>query len=176
MEALLDLLNSYWSDEVVLRRVLVGLSAATIFILGLGLTVLIMNLTGPVRRRMGLVEDVPVVKDRLMIRVATALGPVASYVLPQKDLERDNVTRRLVRAGARPHPARAARRARRIADLRHADAADARRATTRTRPIRIRRSSTTAYRRMPTRPSDHIGTMVRSAMRQPSVVRTQRSS
>jgi tight adherence protein C len=101
MEAFIDLLNSYWSDDIVLRRILVGLSAATIFILGLGLTVLIMNLTGPIRRRMGLVEDVPVVKDRLLIRVTTALGPVASYVLPQKDLERHNMTRQLARAGFR---------------------------------------------------------------------------
>lgn len=101
MEALFDLLNSYWTDEVVLRRILVGLSAATIFILGLGLTGLIMNMTGPIRRRMGLVEDEPEVKDRLMIRVTTALGPVASYVLPQKHLERDNVTRQLARAGYR---------------------------------------------------------------------------
>jgi tight adherence protein C len=101
MEAFLDLLNSYWGDEVVLRRILVGLSAATIFIMGLGLSVLVMNMTAPIRRRMGLVEDEPVAKDRLVIRVATALGPVASYVLPQKDLERDNVTRQLVRAGYR---------------------------------------------------------------------------
>jgi tight adherence protein C len=101
MEAFLDLLNGYWGDEVVLRRILVGLSAATIFIMGLGLSVLVMNMTAPIRRRMGLVEDEPVAKDRLVIRVATALGPVASYVLPQKDLERDNVTRQLVRAGYR---------------------------------------------------------------------------
>jgi tight adherence protein C len=60
-----------------------------------------MNMTAPIRRRMGLVEDEPIIKDRLMIRVSTALGPVASYVLPQKDLERDNVTRQLVRAGFR---------------------------------------------------------------------------
>ena len=101
MEAFIDLLNSYVNDDVILRRILVSLSAATIFILGLGLSVVIMNLTGPIRRRMGLVEDVPVAKDRLMIRVATALGPVASYVLPQKDLERENVTRRLARGGFR---------------------------------------------------------------------------
>jgi len=101
MEALFDLLNSYWNDEVVVRRVLVFLSAATIFILGLGLTGLVMNMTAPIRRRMGLVDDEPVVKERLMIRVSTALGPVASYVLPQKDLERNNVTRQLVRAGLR---------------------------------------------------------------------------
>lgn len=101
MEAFLDLLNSYVSNEVVMRRILVGLSAATIFILGLGLSVLVMNLTNPIRRRMGLVEDIPPLKDRLMVHVNTALGPVASYVLPQKEQERDSVTRQLVRAGFR---------------------------------------------------------------------------
>jgi tight adherence protein C len=101
VEGFIDLLNSYWSDEDILRRVLVGLSAATIFILGLGLTILIMNLTNPLRRRMGLAADAPPVKDRLMIRVSTALGPVASYVLPQKEEERENMKERLVRAGFR---------------------------------------------------------------------------
>jgi len=101
MESLLELLNSYWSDEVVLRRVLVLLSAATIFILGLGLTSLIMNMTSPVRRRMGLVEDSEPAKDRLMMFVSTAMGPIASYVLPQKDNERDDMTQKLARAGFR---------------------------------------------------------------------------
>ena len=101
MESLLGLLNSYWTDDVVLRRVLVGLSAATIFILGLGLSSLIMNLTSPVRRRMGLVEDTQPAKDRLMMLVSTAMGPIASYVLPQKDDERDDMTQKLARAGYR---------------------------------------------------------------------------
>jgi len=101
MEGLFDLFNSYWSDEVALRRILVGLSAATIFILGLGLTVLIMNLTNPLRRRMGLADDTPPLSDQLMIRVTTALGPITSYILPQKEMERDNMKRQLVRAGIR---------------------------------------------------------------------------
>jgi tight adherence protein C len=101
MEAILDLINGYWSDEIILRRILVGLSAATIFILGLGLTAIVMNLTNPVRRRMGLVEGAPPAKDRLVMFVNTAMGPIASYVLPQKDKERDNMTQKLVRAGYR---------------------------------------------------------------------------
>jgi tight adherence protein C len=101
MEAFFDLLNSYWTDEVILRRILVFLSAATIFIMGLGVTILIMNLTSPVRRRMGLVEDGPPAKDRLMMFVTTAMGPVASYILPQKDTERDDMTQKLIRAGYR---------------------------------------------------------------------------
>jgi len=101
MEAIFDLLNSYWSDEAVLRRILVGLSAVTIFILGIGLSVLIMNLTDPLRRRIAIGGEAPPEKDKLMIRVSTALGPVASYILPQKDMERDNVIRRLAQAGYR---------------------------------------------------------------------------
>ena len=101
MEAFFDLLNSYSHDEVVLRRILVALSAATIFILGLGLTGLVMNLTDPLRRRMGLGGDTRQVKDRLLIRVSTALGPVASYILPREELERNKMTRQLVRAGFR---------------------------------------------------------------------------
>ena len=103
MEAIFDLLNSYWSDEAVLRRILVGLSAVTIFILGIGLSVLVMNLTDPLRRRMaaGADGEAPPEKDKLMIRVSTALGPVASYILPQKELERESVTRRLAQAGYR---------------------------------------------------------------------------
>ncbi len=101
MEAFFDLLNSFSNDEVILRRILVGLTATTIFILGLGVTALVMNLTNPVRRRMGLVGDTRQVKDRLAIRVSTALGPVTSYVLPREELERNKVTQKLVRAGFR---------------------------------------------------------------------------
>jgi tight adherence protein C len=101
MEAFFDLLNSYSNDEVVLRRILVSLSAATIFILGLGLTVLVMNLTDPLRRRMGLGGETRQVKDRLVIRVSTALGPVASYILPREEFERNKMMRQLVRAGFR---------------------------------------------------------------------------
>jgi len=101
VEALLALLNSFWSDEVIIRRVLVGLTAATIFILGLGLSVLVLNLTNPVRRRLRVAEDGPSSKDQIMVFMNTALGPVASYVLPQKDDERDGMMQKLIRAGYR---------------------------------------------------------------------------
>jgi tight adherence protein C len=101
MATVLDLLNSYLSDDVILRRILVGLSAATIFILGLGLSALLMNVTAPVRRRMGLVDDSAKPTDKFMIRVTTALGPVAGYILPQKEMERESMIRQLARAGYR---------------------------------------------------------------------------
>ena len=101
MEAFFDLLASYSSDEVILRRILVALSAATIFVLGLGLTALLMNLVNPVRRRMGLVGETPQVKGRLLVRVATALGPVSTYLLPRPEAERKKMTLQLFRAGFR---------------------------------------------------------------------------
>jgi tight adherence protein C len=101
MEAMIDLFGGYWSDEVVLRRILVTLTAGTIFILGLGLGLLAMNVTAPVRRRLGLVADMPPLKDKFMVRVTTALGPVARYVLPQKENEREGMRQQLIRAGFR---------------------------------------------------------------------------
>jgi len=101
MENLIALLNSYLTDDVVLRRILVGLSALAIFILGLGLSLLLMNATNPLRRRLGVEKEAPEVKNRILIRVSTALGPVASYVLPQKDSERSEMTDQLIRAGFR---------------------------------------------------------------------------
>jgi len=94
-------MNSYLADEASFRRILVGVTALTIFILGLGLTVLIMNLTSPLRRRIGLAANEPPAKDRFLVRVSTALGPVASYVLPQKESERNNMTDQLISAGFR---------------------------------------------------------------------------
>ena len=101
MEGIVDLFASYLNDDVVMRRVLVGLSAATIFILALGLSILIRAMSSPVRRRMGLIADREPVKNRLAVQVSTALGPVASYVLPQKDVEREKMTLKLFRAGFR---------------------------------------------------------------------------
>jgi len=65
MESFFDILNSFWADEVVLRRILVVLTAATIFILGLGITILIVNLTNPVRRRLGVGKKATSAKSRL---------------------------------------------------------------------------------------------------------------
>ena len=101
MEGILDLFSGYLNDDVVMRRVLVGLTAATIFILGLGLSMLIRSAASPVRRRLGLVSEEEPVKNRIAIQVSTILGPVASYVLPQKEVERQKMTMQLFRAGFR---------------------------------------------------------------------------
>jgi len=101
MEPMIDLMNSYLSDEVFLRRALIVLSAATIFILGLGLSMVVMNLTSPLRRPIGLVGETAPADDKLRVTVSSVLGPIAGYVLPQKDDERESMMRQLNRAGFR---------------------------------------------------------------------------
>lgn len=101
MESFFDLVNSFWGDGVSARRILVGLSAMTIFVLGLGISILVTNFTDPIRRRLGLPEDAEVIKNPMLLRVVTALGPVTGYVLPQKEMERHSMTRQLARAGFR---------------------------------------------------------------------------
>jgi len=101
MEALIDFLRSFVSDEAGLRNTVVVVVAATIFVFGLGLSVLFAAFTNPVRRRLGLINEKPSKDGRIAIRIATAVGPVAAYVLPKEELERNKVQRDLIRAGIR---------------------------------------------------------------------------
>jgi tight adherence protein C len=101
MEALIDFLRSFVSDEAGLRQSVVVVVAATIFIFGLGVSVLVAAFTNPVRRRLGLINVKEPTDGRLSIRIATAMGPVAAYVLPKEELERNKVKRDLMRAGIR---------------------------------------------------------------------------
>lgn len=101
MEALIDFLRNFAADEAALRNVVVVVVAATIFVFGLGVTVLVAAFTNPVRRRLGLINESEQKKGRLAIKIATAVGPVAAYVLPKEELERNKVQRDLIRAGIR---------------------------------------------------------------------------
>jgi len=101
MEALIDFLRSFVGDEAGLRNTVVVVVAATIFVFGLGISVLVAAFTNPVRRRLGLINEKPVKDGRLAIRIATAVGPVSAYVLPKEELERNKVQRDLIRAGIR---------------------------------------------------------------------------
>lgn len=101
MEALIDLLRGFVADETALRRAVMVVVSATIFVFGLGVSVLVIALTNPVRRRLGFLAEKQQQPGRLAVRVATAIGPVAAFVLPKEELERNKVQRDLVRAGIR---------------------------------------------------------------------------
>jgi tight adherence protein C len=101
MEALIDFLRAFASDEASLRNTVVLVVAAAIFVFGLGVSVRVAAVTNPVRRRLGLINETQPQNGRLAIRIATAIGPVAAYVLPKEELERNKVQRNLTRAGIR---------------------------------------------------------------------------
>ena len=103
MEGLIALLRQWTDDPEALRVAVVGLVTATVVLFGLGLALLTLGATDPIRRRLSThrretkVED----KGRVLVWINTMLGPVSTYVLPQKEIERDRVTRKLVHAGFR---------------------------------------------------------------------------
>lgn len=101
MEALIDFLRTFASDEASLRQTVIVVVAGTIFVFGLGISILVAAFTDPVRRRLGLINEEKSKEGRLAIRIATAVGPVAAYVLPKEELERNKVQRDLIRAGVR---------------------------------------------------------------------------
>lgn len=101
MEALIDFLRTFVSDEAGLRQSVIVVVAATIFVFGLGVSVLVAAFTNPIRRRLGLINEKESKDGRLAIRIATAVGPVAAYVLPKEEMERNKVQRDLIRAGIR---------------------------------------------------------------------------
>ena len=101
MDALFEQIAAVISDETILANLVVWLSAATVFVFVLGSAVLLLNYFDPVRRRVGsVVGDAPE-DERLLIKVATALGPVSTFVLPRVELERDKAMLKLSRAGFR---------------------------------------------------------------------------
>lgn len=101
MDAIIDLLNNYLSDEAVLRWTVVVVFAVIIFLFGIGLSVIFLGVTNPIRRRLGMVSEAEVEKGTLALKIATAVGPVAAFVLPKEDLERNKIKQDLYRAGFR---------------------------------------------------------------------------
>jgi tight adherence protein C len=101
MQSMFEQIGIIASDEAILAHLVVWLAAATVFVLVLGSAVLLLNYFDPVRRRIGTVVGGAPEDERLLIKVATALGPVSTFVLPQVELERDKAMLQLSRAGFR---------------------------------------------------------------------------
>ncbi len=100
MEAIIRLLDSYLSNDVILRWTVVFVVALIIFILGIGLSVIFLGVTNPIRHRLGMIDEAEDKKKGTMaLKISTAIGPVAAFILPKEDLERDKVKGDLYRAG-----------------------------------------------------------------------------
>jgi len=99
VETIISLLDNYLTNEVILRRTVMVVVALIIFALGLGVSVIFLGVTNPIRRRLGMIDESEEHKGTLALKISTAIGPVAAFILPKEDLERDKVKRDLYRAG-----------------------------------------------------------------------------
>jgi len=108
MDYLLDLLGNYFQDEGQRRVMFLVLTAASIFLFGLALSMLVTGLTDPVRRRLAHIVEphhaaAAVHQDTTQDKIAHFIEPVTKFVLPQKEWERSHISAKLVHAGYR-HP------------------------------------------------------------------------
>lgn len=101
MESIISLLNTFFTDEVVLQRTVVTVVAAIIFIFAVGLSVIVFGVTDPVRRKLGLINKDEADTGSTLLKIATAIGPVAAFALPKEELERHKIQKDLYRAGYR---------------------------------------------------------------------------
>jgi len=99
MEAIIAVLNNYLADEATVRWTAVIVVAVIIFVFVSGLSIIFMGVTDPIRRRLGMINESEPDRGTLALKIATAIGPVAAFVLPKEELERNKVKRDLYRAG-----------------------------------------------------------------------------
>lgn len=89
-------------DEAFLRQLVVWLSALSVFVLALGGATIVLNIYDPVRRRVGSLSTGEARNEQdLIVKFASAIGPIGAFVLPQDDLERSKVMMQLHQAGYR---------------------------------------------------------------------------
>ncbi len=102
MQAFVDQILILFSDASFMRQLIVWLSALSVFVLVLGGAALLIFYVDPVRRRVSSLSAGPRKKQRLTAKkAATAVAPVAAFVLPQDELERNKVMMQLHHAGFR---------------------------------------------------------------------------
>ncbi len=102
MEALIALLQQWIDNPAVLRLVVIALFSGTFVVFSLGLGLLALSASDPIRRRIGGARTSPKTdRGRTLVWINTLLGPVSSYVLPQNEIERSRITEKLVHAGYR---------------------------------------------------------------------------
>jgi len=103
MDAVLEILRGLAGSEDSLRLLFIGIASATVLVLALGISFLVLGAVDPVRRRIDDLgfRDEEETSGRMLVNVQTLLGPVTKYVLPKDEIERSKVTQQLVHAGFR---------------------------------------------------------------------------
>ena len=101
MQSFLNQIAIASGDEVILRQLVVWLAALSAFVLVLGGSVLALNRIDPLRRRIDSLPSKDSERSDLIKKLASAVTPIAAFVLPQDELERNSIMRQLIRAGHR---------------------------------------------------------------------------
>jgi tight adherence protein C len=103
MDAIFNLLRDAAGGDDTLRLVFIAVAAIAAVALTLGIASLLLGTLDPVRRRIGDLgpRESGAASGRVLVDVQTLLGPVAQYVVPKDEIERNKVTQQLVHAGYR---------------------------------------------------------------------------
>lgn len=103
MEALLHLVRNYIGNENAAATVFIITAAGSIFVLTLGISLLVLGVAHPLRRRLRqLGVHAPGQKDPSRAEtIAAALLPFSAYIMPKQDWQKSQVGRQLVHAGFR---------------------------------------------------------------------------
>jgi tight adherence protein C len=101
MQAMFDQIAIASGNELLLRQLVVWLTALSAFVLVLGGSVLAMNRVDPLRRRIDSLPASGRDNNDYVRKLASFVTPIAAFVLPQDELERNKVMTELTRAGHR---------------------------------------------------------------------------
>ena len=101
MQSFLNQIAIASGDEVILRQLVVWLAALSAFVLVLGGSVLALNRIDPLRRRIDSLPSKDSERSDFVKKLASAVTPIAAFVLPQNELERNSIMSQLIRAGHR---------------------------------------------------------------------------
>lgn len=102
MEGLIQILQNTFDDPQTLRLVIVGLVGGTFIIFGLGVGLLVLGAVDPIRRRIVKDGSRPAVeRGRTLVWINSAVGPVAKYIVPSNEIEKNKMVEKLVHAGYR---------------------------------------------------------------------------
>lgn len=101
VDYILQLASDYGRDPDMLRWGLTASVSIAVLLLVLGLAYYLASVFGPGRARLRRVVGESASYDNAASKIATKLQPLAPYILPKKDWERNRIKAQLVHAGYR---------------------------------------------------------------------------
>jgi len=101
MEYLAQILGQLTGDTLAFRIAFMLTIAVAIFVLAMGVLYVASAITSPLRRRLHVASGRADGAAEFAGKLSRAMEPLAPYVMPKKDWERNRISERLVQAGIR---------------------------------------------------------------------------